>query len=45
METEHVIGIITVVELREDIESAIAGYCMSRSLWGQGIMPEALGEV
>ena len=44
-ETGQVIGNISVVELREDIESAIVGYCMSRSLWGQGIMPEALGEV
>ena len=33
------------VETREEIEEASVGYCLGRKYWGQGIMPEALGEV
>ena len=44
-ETGKVIGNISVVKLNKDILSADMGYCMSRSLWGNGIMPEALTEV
>lgn len=44
-ESGKVIGNISVVELKERTECAEIGYCMSRSLWGKGIMPEALGEV
>ena len=44
-ETGMVIGNISVVKLNKDILSADMGYCMSRSLWGNGIMPEALTEV
>lgn len=44
-ETGHAIGNISVVQLREDIEAADIGYCMSRSYWGQGFMPEALKTV
>lgn len=44
-ETGKVIGNISVVKLNEAISSADMGYCMSRSLWGNGIMPEALTEV
>jgi len=44
-ETEEVIGSISVVKFDEVISSADIGYCMSRSLWGKGIMPEALTEV
>ena len=44
-ETGSVIGSIAVVRLREDIEEAEIGYCMSRSFWGRGIMPEALRAV
>lgn len=36
------IGNISVVGYREDIRQAAIGYCMSRALWGGGIMPEAL---
>ena len=41
-ETGHVIGNISVVKLNEATEAADMGYCMSRALWGRGIMPEAL---
>ena len=44
-ETGHVIGNISVVRLEETIGEAEIGYCMNRSLWGQGIMPEALRAV
>ena len=41
-ENGSVIGNISVVHLNEDIGEAEIGYCMSRDLWGRGIMPEAL---
>ena len=44
-ETGKVIGNISVVKFNEAISSADIGYCMSRSLWGKGIMPEALTAV
>ena len=44
-ETGHAIGNISVVQLNEKVESAEIGYCMSRALWGQGYMPEALKAV
>lgn len=44
-ETGSVIGTIAVVKLREDVEAADIGYALSRSYWGQGIMPEALKAV
>ncbi len=44
-ETGRVIGNISVVRLREDIDEAEIGYCMSRAFWGRGIMPEALKAV
>ena len=44
-ETGSVIGNIAVVQLREDIEQVEIGYCMSRTFWGRGIMPEALRAV
>lgn len=40
--TGKAIGNISVVKLNESTEAADMGYCMSRSYWGQGIMPEAL---
>ena len=43
--TGRVIGNISVVHLREDIDEAVIGYCLSRAYWGQGIMPEALTAV
>lgn len=44
-QTRQVIGNISVVRLNRDIMSADIGYCMSRTLWGNGIMPEALKAV
>lgn len=40
-----VIGNIAVVELDKSISEVVMGYCLSRSLWGKGIMPEALSAV
>jgi len=40
--TGHVIGSIAAVKIDMEIGSAEIGYCLSRSYWGQGIMPEAL---
>ncbi len=39
------IGSIAAVELDENNESAVIGYCLSRAFWGRGIMPEALRAV
>ena len=44
-ETGKAIGNISVVKLNENIEAANMGYCMSRSYWGKGLMPEALSAV
>lgn len=44
-QTGRVIGSIAVVKLIEEIDEAEIGYCLSRSFWGQGIMPEALRAV
>lgn len=44
-ENGGVIGNISVVRLREDIDEAEIGYCMSKAYWGRGIMPEALKAV
>ena len=44
-ETGNVIGNISVVRLDEPVSQAEIGYCMSRALWGRGIMPEALRAV
>ena len=44
-ETGKVIGNISVVKLNENTEAADIGYCMSKSYWGQGLMPEALTAV
>ncbi len=44
-ETGKIFGNISVVSMREDIASADIGYCMSRTYWGQGVMPEALKAV
>ena len=44
--TGRVIGNISVVkQTRDGSDSADIGFCMSRPLWGQGIMPEALKSV
>ena len=40
-----VIGNISVVRLKESIDAAEMGYCMSRAYWGQELMPEALRAV
>ena len=44
-ENGKVIGNISVVGLKEAAEAADIGYCMSRTYWGRGIMPEALKAV
>ena len=44
-ETGRVVGSIAVVRLEEAISEAEIGYCLSRSFWGRGIMPEALRAV
>ena len=44
-ETGRVIGNIAVVRLDGNIDAAEMGYCLSRSFWGRGIMPEALRAV
>lgn len=41
-QTGRVIGSIAVVRLDDSVDSADMGYCMSRAMWGNGIMPEAL---
>ncbi|MGN0374814.1 MAG: GNAT family N-acetyltransferase [Butyrivibrio sp.] len=40
-ESKEVIGNISVVQIKENIEEAVIGYCMGTKWWGQGIMPEA----
>ncbi len=44
-ETGKPIGNISVVKLNESTEAADIGYCMSRTYWGRGLMPEALRAV
>lgn len=44
-ETGAVIGSIAVVRLEEAIGEAEIGYCLGRSYWGRGLMPEALRTV
>lgn len=44
-QTGRVIGSIAVVRLDDSVDSADMGYCMSRAMWGNGIMPEALKTV
>ncbi|MBQ6721626.1 MAG: GNAT family N-acetyltransferase [Clostridia bacterium] len=44
-ENGRVIGNISVVRFIEELETAEIGYCMSRTYWGRGIMPEALRAV
>lgn len=44
-ETNSLIGNISVVDHNDEKESALLGWCMSRKLWGQGIMPEAASAV
>ena len=44
-ETGRVIGNIAVVRLDENVDAAELGYCLSRSFWGRGVMPEALRAV
>ena len=44
-ESGEPIGSISVVGIAELHRSVEIGYCMTRALWGKGIMPEALGAV
>ena len=41
-ESGAVIGNISVVAIKESVDSAEMGYCMGRAFWGKGLMPEAL---
>ncbi len=43
--TDTPIGNIGVFEFFETLGSARVGYCLSRTYWGRGIMPEALRAV
>lgn len=43
--TGGVVGSISVVKLNSLVGSADIGYCLSRALWGKGLMPEALKAV
>ncbi len=43
--TNQVVGTISVVRFNNETCSANIGYCLSRNLWGQGIMTEALQSV
>ena len=44
-ETQEPIGAISVVQMSEDIESALIGYCLGYNWWHQGIMTEAFTAV
>lgn len=44
-ETHQEIGSISVVRLRDDIEEAEIGYCLSDKYWHRGIMTEAFNKV
>lgn len=44
-ETGKAIGNISVNTLKESVEAATIGYCLSRAYWGRSIMPEALRAV
>lgn len=44
-ETGRTIGNISVVNLNELTDAAEIGYCLSRALWGRGVMTEALKAV
>ena len=41
-QTNEVVGNISVVKFNKDILAVEIGYCLSRKLWGNNIMPEAL---
>lgn len=40
-ETGEIVGNISVVDIKENVEGAVLGYCMGTRWWGNGIMPEA----
>lgn len=44
-ETGKAVGNISVVKLNEQTDAAEIGYCLSRALWGRGVMTEALKAV
>lgn len=44
-ESNEVVGDISVVHMDEDVSCLELGWCLSRRLWGQGIMPEAASSV
>lgn len=44
-EKEESVGSISVVDLREETETAAIGYCIGQAWWHRGITSEALGAV
>lgn len=44
-ETREPVGSISVVEVKENADCVQVGYCISRSLWHQGITSEAMEEL
>lgn len=40
-ESGELIGSISVVQIRERISEASLGWCIGKTWWGQGVMPEA----
>lgn len=44
-EIHQAIGMISVVKIDENIEEVHIGYCLSQSLWGNGIMPEVFKRI
>ena len=44
-ETARVIGSVSLVDRSDRHENCEIGYCLSKALWGRGIMPEAVRAV
>lgn len=40
-EIGEAIGSLSVVEINENVEGMVIGYCIGKNWWGKGIMPEA----
>ena len=41
----ELVGDVNIMQVNEESESAITGYCLAKKCWGKGIMTEAYGEV
>lgn len=44
-ENHEAVGNISAVKVNEKIEAVDIGYCMGKTWWGNGIMPEALSRI